>query len=101
MPRDARGAPENVLQIEACVTAAAPTRPAAYGLGKEAAGLTLICPSRASTVLGADRLKSLRVRGGTLVGECSWVVGARAYRVAPPVAGSLPSQGVLKGAEPP
>jgi hypothetical protein len=46
--------------------------------------LTLICPvSGVSQVLGADRLKSLRVRNGTLVGECSsgsWG-RTRAYRV--------------------
>ena len=65
-------APENVLQLEvvrgcrgtgaACAYVDAAT---SYGV------LTLICPaSGVLQVFGADRLQSLRIRSGTLSGEC-------------------------------
>ncbi|HWI99152.1 MAG TPA: hypothetical protein VNU96_09045 [Burkholderiales bacterium] len=67
------GAPENVLQLEAVRDCRGTDAACGYmGSASGHGALTLICPvSGVSQVLGADRLKSLRVRNGTLVGECS------------------------------
>ena len=67
------GAPENVLQLEAVRDCRGPDAGCGYvGSASGHGALTLVChASGVNQVLGADRLKSLRFRNGTLVGECS------------------------------
>jgi hypothetical protein len=62
------GAPENVLQLEAVRSCRGESAACGYLNGV----ITLICPaSGVRQVLGAERLRSLRFRNGTLAGECS------------------------------
>jgi hypothetical protein len=67
------GAPESVMQLEAVRSCHGAGAACAYVHPVSGYGvLTLMCPATGIVqVLGAERLRSLRFRNGTLAGDCS------------------------------
>ena len=67
------GAPEHVLRLEAVRSCHGAEASCAYVESTTGYGvLTLMCPTAGvRQVFGAERLRSLRFRNGTLAGECS------------------------------